>query len=249
MKKYFLLTACILFTTSLLAQEVESDHQSVSSVSMDGATYNFSFVWKLRQKPHIKAHQPVVGFSFLNLQGLQDDVNLNLGRSYSFALGLGSFDLSLSQHWVVSSAFGFDWSRYHFKNDMSLQSFKNDPSQFLPDPEGRAYRDSKLLVYYATLPLVLEYQKKLGNHHYFFLQGGVEGLLKLYSKSKAVLDTRRKTTIDYRDLNITPLNCRLICRIGFGDFILFGYYQPFSLFPKGKGPEIYPYGIGIALTD
>jgi hypothetical protein len=143
---------------------------------------------------------------------------------------------------------GFDWSRYHFKENVGLQDF-NGTSRFLPDSEGRSYRDSKLLVYYATIPLILEYQKKVEKHKTFFINGGVEGLINLYSKSQVEARTSRNgiEKIAYKDLNILPVNFRLVLRTGFDDFGIFGYYQPYSMFQKGKGPELSSFGIGIAL--
>jgi hypothetical protein len=54
--------------------------------------------------------------------------------------------------------------------------------------------------------------------------------------------------VNHHDLNLLPLIIRFTCRLGFDDFSIFGYYQPFSLFEKDKGPEIYTSGIGVMLN-
>jgi hypothetical protein len=154
----------------------------------------------------------------------------------------------LHYNWLFFSGFGFDWTRFHFKGNTGLRDTHDGISRFIPDLEGRNYRDSKLLVYYATLPLILEYQKKIGANRTFFISGGMEGLLKLYSKSQ--MEARTPHGIEkmvYKDLNLLPLNYRLVLRIGFNHFGLLGYYQPSSMFQKGLGPDIRSMGIGIAI--
>lgn len=159
------------------------------------------------------------------------------------------YNVPLHYHWLFVTGLGFDWSRYHFKGNIGLRDDSDGISRFLPDSEGRSYRDSKLLVYYATVPLLLEYQKKFGRHKTFFINGGIEGLINLYSKSQVEARTPEGIRkMPYKDLNILPVNFQLVLRAGFDDFDIFGYYQPYSMFQTGKGPELRSFGIGIALN-
>ncbi|GHT61668.1 hypothetical protein AGMMS50239_13080 [Bacteroidia bacterium] len=241
MKKVLFLIGILSLATAVLAQEEEK-----SNILFDGSSYNFLFSWK--KKP-AESHWTGLTFAFSGLNGLdKENVDLRLNRSYSIDLNLIDYNVPLHYHWLFVTGLGFDWSRYHFKGDVGLQDF-NGTSRFLPDSEGRSYRDSKLLVYYATIPLILEYQKKVGKRKTFFINGGVEGLINLYSKSQVEARTSRNgiEKIAYKDLNILPVNFRLVLRTGFDDFGIFGYYQPYSMFQKGKGPELSSFGIGIAL--
>jgi len=54
--------------------------------------------------------------------------------------------------------------------------------------------------------------------------------------------------VNFHDLNLLPLNFRLVLRTGFDNFSFFGYYQPYSMFEKGKGPDINSFGIGFMLN-
>jgi hypothetical protein len=194
-----------------------------------------------------KSYWTGFGFAFSNLQNLTD-ANLNLSRSYSVILNLGSFIIPLHRNWLVTTGLGFDWSRYHFRGNIVLQEI-GGATYFVPDRENREYRDSKLLVYYATLPLLMEYQTKINKRNSFFIYGGVEGLIKLYSKSQAEIKTPDGIKdVIYKDLNILPLNFRFALRTGFDDFSIFGYYQPCSIFEKDKGPDINPFGLGLMLN-
>ena len=237
MKKYLLLVlATVSFSVSLCAQ-------NESSVLYDGSAYNFIFSWK---KKATKAHWTGFGFAFSNLEGLEE-VDLKRNRSYSVILNIGDYIVPLDHHWLLATGLGFDWSRYHFKGNVDLRE-ENRVTQFIFDREGRSYRDSKFLVYYATIPVLLEYQTKLGNKT-FFMYGGAEGMINLYSKSQIEIKTPdgiKKR--HHKDLNVLPLNYRFTARIGFDNFSLFGYYQPNSPFEKGKGPDVQPSGMGIMLN-
>ncbi|MDR0542049.1 MAG: PorT family protein [Dysgonamonadaceae bacterium] len=219
--------------------------ESGSSVIFDGSPYDFIFSWKKKKKAK-ESHWTGLGYAFLNLDGLAG-VDLNLSRSHAFFLNLIDYIIPFNQNWLMATGLGFDWSRYHFRGNNRLQMI-DGKTFFVTDAENE-YRASRLLVYYATIPVLLEYQTKINRNNSFFIYGGVEGLVKLYSKSQVdvkIPEGVRKD--DYRDLNLLPLNFRFTARIGVEYFSLFGYYQPVSMFEKGKGPEVYPCGIGMMLN-
>jgi len=262
MKKVLFLIGLLSFTTIVFAQEEEkSDMQRLgteeksntlveekSNILFDGSSYNFFFNW--RKKP-TESHWSGIGFAFSNLNGLdQGNANLILNRSYSITLNAVDYNVPLHYNWLFVTGWGLDWSRFHFRGDAGLQRGSDGITRFLPDSEGRSFRSNKLLVYYATIPLLLEYQKKIGEDKTFFVNGGIEGLVNLYSKSQVEIRTDQDgiKRVSYRDLNILPVNFRLVLRTGFDDFSIFGYYQPCSMFQAGKGPDLRSIGIGIALN-
>ena len=275
MKKYSLLAlAAVLFSVSLCAQEDTSsefngaiealkdailrekdaileeadaknkeEQEKGSSVLYDGSAYNFIFSWK---KKATKAHWNGLGFAFSNWNELEG-ADLQLNQSYSVVLNLVDYIVPLDHHWLLTTGLGFDWSRYHFKGDVGLRE-QDGVTQFLPNSEGLKYRDSKFIAYYATIPILLEYQTKAGGKT-IFMYGGVEGMLNLYSKSQVEVRTPDGIKkVHNKGLNVLPLNYRFTARIGLDDISLFGYYQPNSPFQKGKGPDVQPYGIGIMLN-
>jgi hypothetical protein len=257
MKKNLLFIACVLIfstpvfsqeeitaTEEIIVEEEVKEPESQSSVVFSGSSYNFIFSWK--KKP-TESHWTGLGFAFSNLKGLKG-ADLNSGKSYSILLNVVDYTIPLNHHWLFVSGLGLDWSRYHFKGDVGLQDI-DGTTQFVPAEEGQQYKDSKLLAYYVTIPLVLEYQTEINSDKTFFIQGGMEGLIKYYSKSqvdKRITDGLKK--VSFTGLNIRPLNARLILRTGFDDFSIFGYYQLFPMFEKGKGPEVYPWGLGVMLN-
>ncbi|MDR2146544.1 MAG: hypothetical protein LBE91_08830 [Tannerella sp.] len=246
MKKILFLSVLVIFCLeSGFAQTVEKEDGSY--VSVDGASYDFIFSWdkKKNKKSNKTIHWEALGFAFSGLDGLNsfEGVELKKSMSYSVRLGLGGMYHTFGEHWGMGLGLGFDWTRYHFIGNVSLRDI-NGIADFEFDPEGRQYKDSKALIYYLTLPLTLEYQTEK-----FYVNGSVEGLLKLYSKSK--IEVRTADGIRKENLggfNFFPLTARFVLRTGFSKFGVFGYYQPFPLFQKGKGPELYPFGVGISLN-
>ncbi|MDR1527898.1 MAG: PorT family protein [Dysgonamonadaceae bacterium] len=248
MKKKLLTCALIalqtlpLFSQETVATTVKEEPDNKSSVSFSGSPYDFIFSWK---KKATESHWTGLGFAFSNLNGL-GDVDLDLSHSYSVILNVVDYIVPLHPNWLITTGVGFDWSRYHFRGNRSLLADGGKTHFYTDNEPGREYRDSRLLLYYASIPLVFEYQTKTSNGQTFFVYGGVEGLVKLYSKSQAKIQTPegiKKET--YNGLHLVPLNFRFTARIGFRDFSLFGYYQPLSIFGKGKGPDIHPYGLGL----
>jgi hypothetical protein len=261
MKKVLVsMVGILLFSVSVFAQEVVADEEK-SSIFFDGSSYHFIFQWgkgenfsgistNRTSSNKLSSHWTGAGFAFSRLENpgnISPAPNLNLSRSYSVVLNLMDYNIPLSKHWVIASGLGFDWSRYHFRGNIGLQEV-GGISQFVKDQQWE-YESNKLLIYYATIPLLLEYQTAIGRNKHFFIYGGVEGLVKCYSKSQLDMQTLNGIQkVNHHDLNLLPLNFRVTCRAGFDDFSVFGYYQPYSLFEKDKGPEMYSRGIGLMLN-
>jgi hypothetical protein len=260
MKKYLSLLACILlFAFAASAQEetiVKNENDSIkekvnepekSSVFLDGSlNTDMVFFWK--KKKTNEEHWSGSKFAFVNLDGLQG-ADIKQSKSYAITIMPIEVKHSFDSHWLFVSGTQLEWTRYHFSGNVGLQG-KNDITYFEPAPEGFSYKSSKLLAYYVTLPLILEYQTKVSKNNTFYINGGVEGMLKYYSKSQVDIRTSQgieKTSLG-RDLNFSPVNARFVLQIGLNDVGIYGYYQPFSLFEKGKGPDVKSFGIGISLN-
>ncbi|MDR0559498.1 MAG: hypothetical protein LBG92_04970 [Prevotellaceae bacterium] len=244
MKKSLFLICLLALATSVFAQDEEK-----SNIIFDGASYSFMFSWK--KKP-VKSHWTGLEFAFSNLDGLnKENVNLKLNRSHSFKLNLIDYNVFTHysySNWLFFTGLGFEWSLFNFKGNTGLRDDDAGITRFLPDHEGRSYRSNKLFVDYVTVPLMLEYQKKIRENRTFFISGGIEGLICVYSKSKVEARTPNGIKkISYKDLNIFPFNFRTVLRTGFENFSFFGYYQPCSMFQKGKGPELRSWGIGVSI--
>jgi hypothetical protein len=237
--------AFLVAVAAMIFCSLPASAQDESSAMIDGSLYDLAFSWKSKNHfdpENMESHWAGLGFAFSDLRGLPSGIDLNLGRSYSICWNVEDYELPLNHHWLLATGFGFDWSRWHF--DRGIIHNNGEGNTEFGDV-NMPLDDSKLLIYYAKLPLLFEYQTRFRNRT-FFVTGGVEGTVKLYSKSQIkAVDGSRET---YRKLKINPVNARLYLKVGFCGAGVFCYYQPFSMFQSGRGPEIRNFGVGIALN-
>ena len=100
------------------------------------------------------------------------------------------------------------------------------------------------------MPLILEAQIPLSNsNHTINIGAGVIGAVKLGSHTKVVYYTESKQKDKVKDdFSLNTLRWGATGRIGYEFFQIYGTCYFTSLFEKGKGPELYPYEIGVAFT-
>lgn len=232
-------------TTTQTEERVSQRHElEDSNVMYDGASYNFIFSWKKKNRKHLDPHWTGIGMGFMNYNS--DNIphgSLKVSSSHNFTLNLIEYHKQISNNWLIMSGIGTEWSRYHFDGNAAITK-KNGQAFFEPAPEGIDYKSTKLLSYYVSIPLLLEYQTSS-----FHISGGPVALFKYYSKSQVkYYDNRGKTVQNMgRDLNMRTVDLRLRLQIGFDDVAIYGYYAPFSLFEKNRGPELNTYTIGVML--
>lgn len=220
------------------------DTPQSSSVLYDGSSYNVIFSWKKKNKRYLDPHWTGLGMGFMNYDS--DKIpygSLKMSTSHNFTVNLFDFHKQLSNNWLLVSGLGTEWSRYHFDENAALTK-RDGQTFFEPAPDGINYKSTKLLAYYITVPLLLEYQT--GDFH---ISGGPVAFFKYYSKSqvKYYTDGEKFVQNKGRDLNIRTVDLRLRLQVGFNDVAIYGYYAPFSMFEKDKGPELRTYTIGLMI--
>lgn len=231
-------------TTEIEKRVVEKKEPEGSNVMYDGSSYNFIFSWKKKNKRSLDPHWTGIGMGFMNYDS--DDIpygSLKMSTSHNFTLNLIDYHKQLSNNWLIVSGIGTEWSRYHFDENAALTK-RDGITYFEPAPDGVDYKSTKLLSYYITIPLLLEYQTS--NFH---ISGGPVAMFKYYSKSQIkYYEDNRKVVLDRgKDLNMRTVDLRLRLQIGFNDIAIYGYYAPFSMFEKNKGPELRTYTIGLMI--
>lgn len=223
------------------SQVLIPEKESESNILLGGSSYNFLFSWK--KKKHLSPHWTGFGMGFMNYDDIPNG-SLKMSKSHNFTVNLFDFHKQIGKsNWLVVSGIGAEWSRYHFDENAALTKV-DGITTFQPAPEGIDYKSTKLLTYYITIPLLLEYQ--ISNFH---VSGGVVGFFKYYSKSqvKYYVDNKKVVKNMGRDLNIRPVDMKLRLQVGINDISVYAYYSPFSMFGKDKGPDLKTYTIGIML--
>lgn len=234
----------IITTVETRTKVEEKEEPQSSSVMFDGSSYNVIFSWNKKHENRLNPHWTGVGMGFMNYYS--DKIpygSLKMSTSHNFTINLIDFHKQLGNHWLLVSGLGTEWSRYHFDENAALTK-RDGETIFETAPEGIDYKSTKLLAYYITVPLLLEYQTRS-----FHISGGAVVFFKYYSKSqvKYYIDGEKHVKNKGRDLNIRPVDLRLRLQVGFDNVALYGYYAPISMFSKNKGPEVNTYTIGLML--
>ncbi|MDR0824260.1 MAG: hypothetical protein LBN74_04150 [Prevotella sp.] len=220
-------------------QSLIPEKQDESNILMGGSSYNFIFSWK--KKKHLNPHWAGLGMGFMNYSDIPNG-GLKISESHNFTVNLIDFHKQLGRsNWLIVSGIGTEWSRYHFDENAALTKI-DKTAVFQPAPDGINYKSTKLLAYYVTIPLLLEYQTSG-----FHISGGIVGFFKYYSKSQVKYNVDNEKIVKNmgRDLNIRPVDMKLRLQVGIRDVSVYGYYSPFSMFDKDKGPDMKTYMIGV----
>lgn len=156
-------------------------------------------------------------------------------------------NISLCKNYIaLTTGLGFQFNRFMFDNNSVLIPFKDSISSVVS-----AYSLSKnmLKASYLTLPLMIQFNtSKIHKKSFHFAVGG-QVALKLGSRSKQVYEVSddKKRDIYKSSYNLNPFQYGLTARVGYGKFNVFANYNLSEMFKSGKGPELYPFQIGLTL--
>jgi hypothetical protein len=237
------------------SNEEEDQNESDNHFNWD------EFSWK-RERPSFEGHWAGIEFGindFLNSSNSMtrsgDDafMDLNTGKSWNLNLNLlqHSFRLIGNNAGLVTGL-GLEFNNYRFDNPITL--VKNADGVIIPDTlsgTGISIKKSKLATTYLTLPLLFEFQfpPSQQSSDRIHISVGVIGGLKLGSKTKVVYEKNGDDHTDKKhgDFNLYSLRYGFTGRVGYRDLSLFANYYATPLFEKDKGPELYPFSVGLAL--
>jgi hypothetical protein len=236
--------------TSKIANRNTKVEEPKSSVHVNGKAFNFIFDWGKKSKTAYQPESHWTGFG-VSLSYLSNLGDVSLSRSYSIYLNLLEFGIPVGKNIMFGTGLGFDWQHYSFRRNVVLKTDSEGFTGFFHDT--REHAKNRFNLYHLVVPFIFEYQtriKAMPNwNNEFFVQAGIEALVKTSSQSYAKVKTNGGVEKEkYSGLNISPLTFRFILKAGFERFSIFGYYQPISIFEKDKGIDIKPYGIGLMLN-
>ncbi|MGC8865269.1 MAG: GIN domain-containing protein [Bacteroidales bacterium] len=213
---------------------------------------------------------------YLNSDGNMDftgaDRYLDLYMPKSIGVHLNIYEQNVnmgsSGHFGFITGLGLEWHNYRFNRGIYLDENAEITKGYLT--QGVKIEKNKLVVSYLSLPLLIEFQNrgehKLGDFH--VAAGALLGArLGSHTKTvfmenqkeyqlidpatnevwKTVVSPREDTEKVYNDFNLNPFKVDAMVRVGWGYINLFGTYSLTTLFRSNKGPELYPFSIGLTL--
>jgi hypothetical protein len=150
----------------------------------------------------------------------------------------------------ITTGLGLNWRNYHLDNNTHLKE-ENDVVGVYNAPIGTTYNFSRLRVFSITVPVLLEFQHKLGTKHEFFISAGVLGGVNTSSTYRIKYtepDGDKENRVESKGLNIAPLTLDYMAQIGYGSWSVFAKYSPFDLFQSQKGPKVKAVSLGATLN-
>jgi hypothetical protein len=156
----------------------------------------------------------------------------------------------VKNHLGLVTGLGLEYCNYRFADDVRLS--ENEDGELLvsknEDPT-RNYTKSKLVVNYLNVPLLLEYQtNKFSKSNSFHISAGMMVGLKIGSHTKMVYNSGNKEK-ERNFSSLSPFKYGPSLRFGWGIVNLYADYSLGRLFKEGKGPEEYPFAMGITLGN
>lgn len=218
-------------------------------------------------KPSFRGHWAGVEFGvngFMDKNNsftMKDDLawlDLKQARSWNFNVNFMQYSIGFGTDKIgLLTGMGLEFNNYHFSNPISIKVDNTDGSatygMTVVDTSYNNFDVSKtkLSTTHLTIPLLLEFQIPTGDRgHRIFVSGGVIGGLRIGAHTKVIYDDNgRKKDKNREDFNLSTFRYGFTARIGYRGLKLFANYYPVALFEKDKGPEVYPFSVGLVLFN
>ena len=195
------------------------------------------------------------GSNSINMKDPNRYLELKQGRSWNFNLNFAQYSLGLGSNKVgLVTGLGFEFNNYHFRNrnTIKIENGSVVPDYSYSDDPNILVTKSRLSTTYLTAPLLLEFQVPVSSsdRHRIYFSAGVIGGVKIGSHTKVEYESKHSRDIKNKDdYNLSPFRYGLTARLGFRGLKFFATYYPSQLFESGKGPEIYPFTLGLTLAS
>lgn len=206
----------------------------------------------------------------------QEYLDLRMEKSINVNLNFYEQNIKFNKSGTFGmfSGLGLSWNNYRFSNAVMVTGDSASFQGYFM--EGVSVRKSKLTNLYLTLPVFFEVQTKSAKNKekMHFAAGVVVGWrvrthTKIYYNDANTLfnlrdpetgnllpyslqspaNSNRNIVKDYDSFHMRPFKLDAGIRAGWGIVNLYANYSLTSLFIKDKGPELYPFSVGIALTS
>lgn len=151
---------------------------------------------------------------------------------------------------AIAIGFGYAGQNYYLKEYIS---FNNDSIWFKSIPDSVDYKKYKLSTNYLTVPFELRFRTNPNktNRKSFKIYPGFRLGMMVNVHTKYIGDDMlthekiKEKQYDQKHINLIDYGPTL--RIGYGKFMVNGYFSLSDLIAKGKGPVLTPVEIGVSV--
>lgn len=186
----------------------------------------------------------------VDLQREGQFMDLNYRKSLSLAINFCEWYIPVVKEKIgFSTGLGFEFNNYDLDRDVTILTNKDTTIGVSND--NRTIEKNRFKSTMLNLPLFLETNIGRDAEHSFHIAVGGQVSYRVGSKTKQIYEEDEK---DYKvknrtDFNMNDFRFNAVARVGYGDFTLFASYSLTPMFDKDKGPELYPFTVGISLVS
>lgn len=180
-------------------------------------------------------------------------MDLNGSKSVAVGMNLLQYSIALQKHQrnfgVVT---GLGWTINNYRLDSQNLLRRGEEGQTTYNVTDRPVEKNKLVTSFLTVPLLFELQLPGdGEGKDFFISAGLYGSFNLGSHTKVVFsDPDGKEKEKWReDLNLNAFKYGAMVRTGYKWLKLYAKCDLTPMFESGRGPELYPWTIGLTLLQ
>ena len=199
-----------------------------------------------KRKRSLESHYPTFFFGCSQLPGSRvsmggnNEMHSRDSKSWEWGITLTSLCFRLSNEMALTSSLSIGQVHHHFKDNYVL-STENGISTMTPI-EGETLKKSYISYNVLRLPIMLEWQKRIGCHDAFLALGpSVE--YRWHEHSRYFIGKHKHT--ETGDINLNPIGLNLEVRAGYSGVMLYARAGVTPLLNKTKAPECYPMTIGL----
>lgn len=220
-------------------------------------TSNFTLGKLIQPKKNsrkLRAHDGGIAWGFASLSSrdlyianTQDAILKPNSYELGFQLGNLSVPISAQHGWLFFTGVGLRFTRYNADLNTAFRIVDHYTRQ-VPAEEGTFYNVSKLTSWHITIPAMFEWQKRIGKQS-FYIQGGVEGAVMFFNRSKAKYTENGKKVKEVigRQMNVNPITLDVKVGIGYGWIGIYARYGLLRTFRYDRGPDVIPVALGIVI--
>lgn len=186
----------------------------------------------------------------MSLPAADHYMDLNTGKSYNVNINFAQLGIGLTRRIGFVTGVGFEFNSYFFDGNNNIRKDEfGVVGIYDATADGIVLDKSKFSTIYFTVPLLLEIQIPVTRYRTINIAGGVIGGAKMSSQTKMkYYDNGKKKIKEKDDYSLNVLRYGPTVRIGYESFQIYATYYMNGLFKDGKGPELYPFQVGVAFT-
>lgn len=188
-------------------------------------------------------------------------MELDYAKSWVFNLNFMEYFFKINEHHVgFVTGLGLEYNNYELKHNVrliekggsytanTLNNYNENYTWGIID-SATHFSKNRFKTFYVTAPLLFEINTGNDKNKSFHFSAGAIVAYKFTTRMKYIYEVNgnEQKVKDDSDFNTNPFKISLTARTGVGWFNVFATYSVTPLFESGKGPELYPFTVGITL--